>query len=88
MDQAVVCPVPLHACVGRHIRQYRDAKGWSQRDLASVIGKSHQYVSFIETGTCDLTMGTLERISQALGVPVTAFVAHEDEALSSLPAAV
>jgi transcriptional regulator with XRE-family HTH domain len=88
VDQAVVCSVPLRACVGRHIRRYRQAKGWSQRDLAGVIGKSHQYVSFVEKGTCDITMGTLELVSKALEIPVSAFVAHEDETLSSPSAAV
>lgn len=74
--------------MGRHIRRYRKAKGWSQRELAGVIGKSHQYVSFMEKGTCDITMGTLELVSKALEMPASAFVAHEDEALSSPPAAV
>lgn len=88
MEQTVVYPVPLHACVGRHIRQYRQSKGLSQRDLADMIGKSHQYLSFVERGTCDMKLSTLELLSKALDMPVSAFVANEDVTALSLPAAI
>lgn len=44
-------PRPLLAPLrGQDIRQAREAKGWSQQHLAGLIGKSQQWVAFIERG--------------------------------------
>jgi len=44
-------PRPLLAPLrGPEIRQAREAKGWSQQHLAGLIGKSQQWVAFIERG--------------------------------------
>lgn len=40
-------PSPLR---GPEIRQAREAKGWSQQHLAALVGKSQQWVAFIERG--------------------------------------
>ena len=36
--------------LGSEIRQAREAKGWSQQHLAMLVGKSQQWVAFIERG--------------------------------------
>lgn len=42
-----VPPVPL---LGPEVRQAREAKGWSQHHLAALVGKSQQWIAFIERG--------------------------------------
>jgi hypothetical protein len=41
---------PLAPLSGPAIRQAREAKGWSQQHLAGLVGKSQQWVAFIERG--------------------------------------
>jgi transcriptional regulator with XRE-family HTH domain len=52
------------------IRQLREAKGISQRELAEKAGLSREYVLRLEGAQQDPTLGTLEKIAKALGVPV------------------
>jgi len=42
--------VPASPLLGSEIRQAREAKGWSQQHLAMLVGKSQQWVAFIERG--------------------------------------
>ena len=43
----------------------------SRARLAELVGISRQYVRHVEAGLSDLTVGTLQKIVKALGVPVT-----------------
>lgn len=42
--------LPVSPLLGSQIRQAREAKGWSQQHLAALIGKSQQWVAFVERG--------------------------------------
>lgn len=46
----------------------------SQRELAEKAGLSREYVLRLEGAQQDPTLGTLEKIAKALGVPVGALV--------------
>jgi putative transcriptional regulator len=49
------------------IRMVRKEHGWSQEDMAQRLGVIQQYVSRIESGRENVTMATLQKISQVLG---------------------
>ncbi len=54
--------------VGESIRRYRRAMQLSQKALADQLGYHRTYVGTIERGERNLTLGTLERLAEALGV--------------------
>ena len=43
----------------------------SRAQLAELAGISREYVRNLEAGTYDPTVGTLQKLAKALGVPVT-----------------
>lgn len=53
------------------LRRTRKAKRLSQETLAKRAGVSRVYVSNLEAGKYDPTVGVLKRLARALGVPVT-----------------
>jgi DNA-binding XRE family transcriptional regulator len=50
------------------IRVWRDYRGMTATALAAKAGLAQAYVSQVETGTRDGTVGTLKKIAAALGV--------------------
>ncbi|MBQ8907285.1 MAG: helix-turn-helix domain-containing protein [Clostridia bacterium] len=61
----------LAKAVGQRIRNYRTARGWSQEKLAELSGCHHTYVGQLERGEKNATIESIERISTALGVPLS-----------------
>lgn len=57
--------------VGRRIRVLRIAAGIPQGALALMTGITKSYMSEIEAGKKNLTLRSLERIADALGVPLS-----------------
>jgi transcriptional regulator with XRE-family HTH domain len=57
--------------MGAAIKRLREAKGLSQVVLAQRAKITREYVNRLEAGRYDPTVGTLQRIARALGVPVT-----------------
>lgn len=53
---------------GRRVALLRDARGWSQEDLAHEAGISSRTVSRFETGRHDGRRGTVRAIAKALAV--------------------
>ena len=58
--------------LGARIRERRLAQGLSQDRLALMIGssKGKSYISRIERGKCNISIGVLYRIAEALGTKV------------------
>ena len=56
------------------LRRVRQAKGLSRTALARKARLSRVYVSNLEAGKYDPTLGVLKRLTKALGVPVTALL--------------
>ena len=54
--------------VGRLIRKAREAKGWTQDQLADAIGVKRSVVSKYETGIISLSVSKCTRIEDALGI--------------------
>jgi transcriptional regulator with XRE-family HTH domain len=58
----------LNGVLGRNLRDYRAAKGWSQEQLADRCDLHRTYIGSVERGERNVTLGTLERIARALGI--------------------
>jgi transcriptional regulator with XRE-family HTH domain len=53
--------------VGEEIRRVRDELGWTQKQLAERLDAKPAYVSAIEAGRANLTVGSLALIAEAFG---------------------
>jgi len=54
--------------IGHRIRQLRESRGMTQSQLQARSGVSRSYLSRIESGQMTPSLGTLEKLSEALGV--------------------
>lgn len=54
-----------------NLRQARLAKGWSQMVLAEAAGLHFTYVSSVEGAKRNVSIDAMERLSKALGVPLS-----------------
>ncbi|HEX7834134.1 MAG TPA: helix-turn-helix transcriptional regulator [Pseudolysinimonas sp.] len=62
----------LQRIAGANIRAYRRARGVSQEELADVLGVHRTYMGGVERGERNLTLRSLERLAERMGVdPVT-----------------
>lgn len=60
--------------VGLQIRNLRDARRMSQRELSEKIGLSRSYIANVETGAINPSVDALTRVAEVLGVPLSAIV--------------
>ena len=58
----------LQRVLGRNLRSYRLARGYSQEAFADVIGVHRTYMGGLERGERNLTLKTLERLADQLGL--------------------
>lgn len=62
----------LQRTVGRNLRVYREGQGISQEKFADVLGVHRTYMGGIERGERNLTLKSLERIAERIGLdPLT-----------------
>lgn len=54
--------------IGLRLRQAREKKGFSQMDLAYLIGNDQQYVSKVESGKINISVENLFKITYHLGL--------------------
>ena len=64
----------LAAAIGVRVRQERQSRRWTLDQLAEAAGVSRRMVVNVEQGTANPSVGTLLRISDALGVGLPALV--------------
>jgi transcriptional regulator with XRE-family HTH domain len=63
--------------IGHRIRQLRESRGMTQSQLQARSRVSRSYLSRIESGQMTPSLGTLEKISEALGVGLNRFFIPE-----------
>jgi transcriptional regulator with XRE-family HTH domain len=63
--------------VGGRLRQVREGRGVSQRELARRSGISNATISQIESGAVNPSVGALKRILDAIPMPMADFFAEE-----------
>ncbi len=54
--------------LGANLREAREAKGWSQEELAHRCGVHRTYVGSVERGEYKVTILTLRKFTKALGI--------------------
>lgn len=64
-------PNPIGKILGRRIRRIRQEKGLTLKQIEARVKVSATHISEIERGKTSPTVGALERISNALEVPVS-----------------
>ncbi len=65
---------PLAAAIGARVRGQRQARGWTLDQLADVAGVSRRALVNVEQGAANPSVGTLLRLSDALGIGLPALV--------------
>ncbi len=56
--------------LGRNLRAAREARGWSQEELALKCGVHRTYVGAVERGEYNVTILTLRKMVKTLGIPL------------------
>lgn len=67
----------LQRTVGKNLRAYRTARGWSQEAFAEMLQVHRTRMGKLERGECNLRLGTLEGIAVRLGVDPVALLSEE-----------
>ncbi|HEX3898341.1 MAG TPA: helix-turn-helix transcriptional regulator [Mycobacteriales bacterium] len=78
----------LQRTLGENLRRFRQDRGLSQEALADLIGVHRTYLGGVERGERNLTLKSVERIAESLGLepmsllledsPLRTLVAHRD----------
>jgi transcriptional regulator with XRE-family HTH domain len=57
---------------GRNLRRYREERGLSQEAFAEILGVHRTYMGGVERGERNLTLRSVERLAETIGVdPLT-----------------
>jgi transcriptional regulator with XRE-family HTH domain len=65
--------------VGKNLRHLRQAKGWSQEDLALTAGLDRTYVSGVERGVRNPTVLVLSQLANALQVEAAVLLLQDGQ---------
>jgi len=61
---------PIRKLLGERIRELRKAKGYTQEQLAELVGVEPRHISRVEGGYSSPSIDRLARVSEVLGVPI------------------
>jgi transcriptional regulator with XRE-family HTH domain len=64
--------------LGSTIRQLREARGWSQEQLAEHASLNRSYVGELERGAAIASIVTVDKIASAFGVPIGWLVSPDE----------
>lgn len=51
-------------------------RGWSQEQLADAAGLHRTFISLVERSECNISLDNLEKIADALGLPLPDLLEH------------
>lgn len=63
--------------IGIRIKQIREAKGMSQKDLAYSADLDRSYIASVENGGRNISIVNIEKIANALHTALSDFFSHE-----------
>jgi transcriptional regulator with XRE-family HTH domain len=69
----------LQRNVGRNLRAYRQARDLSQEALADLVGVHRTYMGGLERGERNLTLKSVERLADRLGIDALALMRSETD---------
>lgn len=72
---------PVDVLIGSRLKDMRNAKGLSLRDVAKLIGRNNVTISNYETGRIGVDIPTLKKLCTLYGVDMLAFLAEIYEQL-------
>lgn len=64
----------LNQSFGHQVKRYRKEKGFSQEELADLCNLHRTYIGSIERGERNVSLNNVEKIANALGVPVASLI--------------
>lgn len=67
---------------GKHLQNLREAKGYSQEQLAELVGVEYQTISRIETGYYFTSYDNLQKIANALNLTIKDLFDYSENELS------
>ncbi len=70
----------LHALLGQRVREARARRFMTRKALAKESGISLAYLARVEGGTCNISLGLLQRLALALNLPLSTLFASEEPA--------
>jgi transcriptional regulator with XRE-family HTH domain len=68
----------LRRILADNVKAYRNAKGFSQEELADECGLHRTYIGSVERCERNVTLGTLELLAQALKTTVPVLLTRKD----------
>lgn len=68
----------LQRRLGRNLRARRRAEGLSQERFADLLGVHRTYMGGLERGERNVTLRTVERLAERLGVPADELLSPDD----------
>jgi transcriptional regulator with XRE-family HTH domain len=63
---------------GRSVRLHRMNRNWSQETLAEHAGVHRTYIGMIERAEKNITLANIEKIANALNVPISCLLQLEE----------
>ena len=70
----------LLTAMGRQIQDARVSRGWSQQQLADAAGLDRTFISALEHGKQNISVGALKKLSDALGIGIPDLIGSSDSA--------
>ena len=78
-SHSVVGMSELNAQIGQLLKDLREERGWSLRELGLVVGMNKTYLGDIELGKRNSSINSLEKIVAGYGLTVTEFFAKRPD---------
>ena len=69
--------------IGANVKAVREQQGLSRREAAERLGSGRDYLASIERGEGNLTLRSVERLADGLGVDVHVLVAENETVAAS-----
>lgn len=71
MQRGLIGAMDIRKRFGKRVKALREAKGWSQEELADRAGLHRTYISAVERTVRNPTLTVIGRIAKALEVSMT-----------------
>ena len=65
---------PYRRIIGEQIRTYRKKAGLTQEKLAEKADLHHNFIGEVERGNQDISLGSLVKVANALGIRVSELI--------------
>jgi transcriptional regulator with XRE-family HTH domain len=68
--------------LSRTLKKHRGVKGWSQDDLAALVGNSYKHIGQIERREVNVGLDTLDALASALGLDISELFGPRDPSVA------